>query len=230
MSLWQQLGDLVHIIVFTQYESIASWFSHQLRMISDLESTTYVTTTDEYVSVARTLPSYSILISQLRTREYLDGERILEAEGISPRRRVLHAQILTSHFVTWALKQGFDTIINSVQHRGRVPEILRDAFTSSDCTVDTSQPMPSGIVNYRDMFDELIVNFISIGYSNADIADRLNFSVQTIRNRISRLLEESGANNRAHLAAMYLISNTLNFTPASTPSASAMSPVKSLAL
>lgn len=178
-------------------------------MIDDLESATYVTTTDDYVSVARTLPSYSILISQLRTRDYLEGERILCAEGIVPQRRVLHAQILTTHFVNWALSQGFDTIINTAQHRGRVAHILHDAFTSTDTTVDTSQPMPSGVVTYRDMFDELIVNFISIGYSNADIADRLNFSLQTIRNRISRLLEESGAHNRAHLAAMYLIPHAI---------------------
>lgn len=187
-------------------------------MIDDLESTTYVTTTDEYINVARKLPSYSILISQLRTHDYLDAERILSADGISPQRRVLHAQILTTHFVTWALNQGFDTIINTVQHRGRVPQVLRDAFTSSDSTVDISQPIPSGIVVYRDMFDELIVNFISIGYSNAEIADRLNFSMQTIRNRISRLLEESGAHNRAHLAAMYLIPHAMEVVNKARPS------------
>ena len=199
----------MHIIVFTQYESIASWFSNQLQLIDDLESTTYVTTTDEYINVARTLPSYSILISQLRTREYLDGERILNSEGIFPDRRVLHAQILTSHFVTWALSQGFDTIVNTVHHRGKVAQVLRDAFTSTERTVESSESLPSGIVTSRDMFDELIVNFISIGYSNPEIADRLNFSMQTIRNRISRLLEESGAHNRAHLAAMYLMPHAM---------------------
>ena len=207
----------MHIIVFTQYESIASWFSNQLQLIDDLESTTYVTTTDEYVNIARTLPSYSILISQLRTREYLDGERILSAEGIAPHRRVLHAQILTNHFVTWALNQGFDTIVNTVQHRGKVAQVLRDAFTSSESTVDATQPLPSGVITYRDMFDELIVNFISIGYSNAEIADRLNFSLQTIRNRISRLLEESGAHNRAHLAAMYLIPHAMEVVNKAQP-------------
>ena len=206
----------MHIIVFTQYESIASWFSRQLHLIDDLESTIYVTTTNEYVRVARTLPSYSILISQLRTHDYLEGERLLNAEGITPRRRVLHAQILTTHFVTWALDQGFDTIINTAQHRGKVAQVLRDAFTSNDSGVDTSQPIPSGTITSRDMFDELIVNFISIGYSNSEIAERLNFSLQTIRNRISRLLEESGAHNRAHLAAMYLMPHAMEIVNKAT--------------
>ena len=42
------------------------------------------------------------------------------------------------------------------------------------------------------------------GLTDPEIAEKLHYAVQSIRNRVSRLLAESGARNRTHLVALFL--------------------------
>jgi DNA-binding NarL/FixJ family response regulator len=55
-----------------------------------------------------------------------------------------------------------------------------------------------------DQTDVEIVEMIAAGYSDRDIAAAVCLNHQTVRNHVSRILCESGARNRTHLAAMYL--------------------------
>ena len=55
-----------------------------------------------------------------------------------------------------------------------------------------------------DQIDVEIVEMIAAGYSDRDIAAAVCLNHQTVRNHVSRILCESGARNRTHLAAMYL--------------------------
>jgi hypothetical protein len=64
------------------------------------------------------------------------------------------------------------------------------------------------MIPYRDSIDEDIVRLISYGFSNAEIAESIRFSVQTVRNRISQLLLASGARNRTQLSTIYLLQFT----------------------
>lgn len=52
--------------------------------------------------------------------------------------------------------------------------------------------------------DREIVEMIAAGYSDRDIAHAVCLNHQTVRNHVSRILCESGARNRTHLAAIYL--------------------------
>ncbi len=52
--------------------------------------------------------------------------------------------------------------------------------------------------------DREIVEMIAAGYADRDIADAVCLNHQTVRNHVSRILCESGARNRTHLAAIYL--------------------------
>ena len=52
--------------------------------------------------------------------------------------------------------------------------------------------------------DREIVEMIAAGYSDRDIAAAVCLNHQTVRNHVSRILCESGARNRTHLAAIYL--------------------------
>lgn len=56
----------------------------------------------------------------------------------------------------------------------------------------------------HDQIDREITHMIAAGYADLDIAAAVCLSHQTVRNRISRLLGDSGARNRTHLACMYL--------------------------
>jgi len=55
-----------------------------------------------------------------------------------------------------------------------------------------------------DKTDIEIVEMIAAGYSDREIAAAVCLNNQTVRNHVSRILCESGARNRTHLAAMYL--------------------------
>ena len=52
--------------------------------------------------------------------------------------------------------------------------------------------------------DREIVEMIAAGYSDREIAAAVCLNHQTVRNHVSRILCESGARNRTHLAAIYL--------------------------
>jgi DNA-binding NarL/FixJ family response regulator len=55
-----------------------------------------------------------------------------------------------------------------------------------------------------DSTDVEIVEMIAAGYSDREIAAAVCLNHQTVRNHVSRILCQSGARNRTHLAAMYL--------------------------
>lgn len=55
-----------------------------------------------------------------------------------------------------------------------------------------------------DKIDRGIVQMIAAGYSDRGIAEFICLNHQTVRNHVSRILGETGARNRTHLAAICL--------------------------
>lgn len=62
----------------------------------------------------------------------------------------------------------------------------------------------ASVIWVADCTDREIVEMIAAGYSDREIAGFVCLSHQTVRNRVHRVLCESGARNRTHLAAIYL--------------------------
>lgn len=55
----------------------------------------------------------------------------------------------------------------------------------------------------RDNIDVQILDLITIGLRDQDVASALYLSLQTVKNRISKMLEISGADNRTQLGFLY---------------------------
>ena len=71
-----------------------------------------------------------------------------------------------------------------------------------------------------DDTDRSIIQLIASGFTDREIADTVFLSHQTIRNRVSRILTDSGARNRTHLASLYLglvYEGRVPFTSADNP-------------
>lgn len=70
-----------------------------------------------------------------------------------------------------------------------------------------SVPFPAmstkGIEIARDAIDREILDLVSVGMQDTDIADVVHVSTQTVKNRISAMLERSGYRNRTQLAWMH---------------------------
>lgn len=82
-------------------------------------------------------------------------------------------------------------------------------------------PMQNGILdahtdqyhllkNISDETDRKILQLISQGKFDKEISQELFLSLQTIRNRVSHILTESGAKNRTHLAVLFMTEKTLD--------------------
>lgn len=205
----------MNVIIFGHLERPGQWMAEQMDLQPGFHGAAVVTTGVEYVAAARALRDFSLLVGQYKLNEYQDAEKMLADEHIYPHRRVIVAPTITTQFLEWASEQFYDGVIDLIanpkgfgeeaaqlftQDKGKGHANLRFPFTKN----------PSGLIPYRDSTDEDIVRLISAGLNNHEIAELVFLSVQTVRNRISRLLEASGARNRTHLCSMFLIPHTSN--------------------
>lgn len=205
----------MEVIVFGHLRKAGEWMVEQINMHPPLHGAVVVTSGAEYVEAARTIRDFALVVGQYKMHEYEDAERLLAAENIFPHRRVICAPTITTKFLEWASEQFYDGVIDLIANPDSFGEEVHKAITANKgCSRATVRfPLTSpyaGLIPFRDETDGDIVRLITAGLSNTEIADRVFLSVQTVRNRISRLLEVSGARNRTHLAAMYLIPHTSN--------------------
>lgn len=86
-------------------------------------------------------------------------------------------------------------------------ELKRCATNPDECRRSHEAVEAAGAPNtiyVADETDREIVRLVAAGFADREIAEIVNYSHQTVRNRVSRILGESGARNRTHLACMYL--------------------------
>lgn len=114
-------------------------------------------------------------------------------------------------FKVQAEHRGFTNYLDLAQPLDFIVERL--CTISSDTTSPpkpqpwTSVPLPAmiegGVGTARDAIDREILDLVSVGMQDADIADVVHASTQTVKNRISAMLERSGYRNRTQLAWMH---------------------------
>lgn len=201
----------MNLIFFTHQESISEFFFKEFRKFDDFDKLVCVTNMKDFLSAARELQDFAVIVGQLRTRGFIECEKALALEGIVAKRRVLFAPIITDEFLQWAGANNFDAVLNPVDDIYAIGPRVHEAMFPKPGQQPFPATLASGKIPYQDLLDQSLVRLISVGLTNDEIAQRLNFSVQTIRNRVSRILAASGARNRTHLAAMYLIPFTANF-------------------
>ena len=203
------------IIIFGHLERPGQWMAEQIDLQPGFRGAAVVTTGMEYVEAARALRDFSLVVGQYKLNEYQDAEKHLAEENIYPHRRVICAPTITTQFLDWASEQYYDGVIDLIANPKGFGEEVAMLMTRDKGKghANVSFPLtknPSGLIPYRDSTDEDIVRLISAGLNNHEISELVFLSVQTVRNRISRLLEASGARNRTHLCSMFLIPHTTN--------------------
>ncbi|MEY2975832.1 MAG: hypothetical protein RIR49_2252 [Actinomycetota bacterium] len=112
--------------------------------------------------------------------------------------------------IDWALQLGYDDVIDATDTRDEIRRQVRDLHEGRRQVTDLSGPEadlddPHTLsVQLNDIIDREIVRLISRGYADREIAEWVYLSPQTVRNRVSRLLERSGARNRTQLAVLFV--------------------------
>lgn len=152
------------------------------------------------------------LIDALLIAQCLERGRIQRGPRGNELRKILLAQTTPNSLLVQAAQAGLDDVVNLSDDVDSLLRNLRDSLAGRRSLA--SQPLwrtvqPPRDVNtihspYRDSVDQEIVAMISAGLTDDEIAKGVYLSCQTVRNRISRMLERSGARNRTHLASVYI--------------------------
>jgi DNA-binding NarL/FixJ family response regulator len=127
-------------------------------------------------------------------------------------KRVCLAAFTSEATLDWALQLGFDDLVDGAQAHEDTRQQLIDLVRgeripqTSHCVVEPPKDDSAHTItiNLHDQIDREIVRLIARGHSDREIAQCVFLSPQTIRNRVSRLLDRSGARNRTHLAVLYV--------------------------
>lgn len=157
------------------------------------------------------------------------GTRIQAGRNGAPRRIVLAPHVPNSLIIQTA-QAGLDDVVDMSTPAEVLLTTLRDSLSGKRSVL--SHPIWRSIASprdvhtiaspYRDTIDREIVSMIAAGLTDEEISHGVYLSCQTVRNRISRMLERSGARNRTHLASIHIHDqyNSLDHVlPAAQPAA-----------
>lgn len=134
------------------------------------------------------------------------------SDGGSPTARLaLGAAAIDDTLRIHASRSGFVDIVDVTRPAPDVLDhILRIAAGESQLrdnrlwtTIDRSSPSTDVTEAMSDRLDHDILELLSVGLSDREIAAGVHLSLQAVRNRVSAMLERSGCVNRTQLGWMY---------------------------
>ena len=203
----------MNVIVIGQFKRATDWMVNEIVQQPQVRHAVGVNSAQEFLDAARELVDFSVVIGHYKLLDYKNCEAELAQENIFPHRRIIASAAMSTQLLEWASEQFYDGVIDLTDFRNtfavEVAELLSVEKGHGHASV--SFPLTTNVpayIPYRDDIDVSIVRMISYGFSNQEIAENIFLSVQTVRNRISRLLEGSGARNRTHLCTMFLLPYT----------------------
>ena len=142
----------------------------------------------------------------------LESDRILTPRRGHALRRIVLAPSVPNSLVVQAAQAGLDDVIDLSTPADRLLDLLKASISGDHGiqshplwrTINPPRDVHEIASPYRDTIDREIVSMIAAGMTDDEIAKGVYLSCQTVRNRISRMLERSGARNRTQLATLYV--------------------------
>jgi DNA-binding NarL/FixJ family response regulator len=152
------------------------------------------------------------LIDSLLMAQCLERGRIQRGPRGSELRRIMLAPGVPNSLLVQAAQAGLDDVVDLSGDVDSLLKDLRDSLAGRRTlgthplwrTVTPPRDVNTIASPYRDTIDHEIVSMIAVGLTDDEIAKGVYLSCQTVRNRISRMLERSGARNRTHLASVFI--------------------------
>ena len=152
------------------------------------------------------------LIDSSLVLKCLEPERILQPRRGHSLRRIVLAPSVPNSLIIQTAQAGLDDVIDMSSPAERLLDLLKTSIGGQHDiqshplwrTIRAPRDVHEIASPYRDNVDREIVSMISAGLTDDEIAKGVYLSCQTVRNRISRMLERSGARNRTQLATLYV--------------------------
>lgn len=163
---------------------------------------------------AKGQPIDAELLSPRLLADYLASESGREKMSQRSSRRVLLVPERSARTEALARLYGFDGVVEErdldgpleafVEQLERIVSSPSEGLSEPDLIDVYTSVIDSRIIATMDAVDERIVNLVAEGLSDKQIGSALGLSPQTIRNRISRMLSDSGLRNRTELAVQFV--------------------------
>lgn len=156
------------------------------------------------------------LLSPRLMADYLSSKAGQDKMRERTGRRVLLVPERTPQSEAMARLYGFDGVVEASGLDGPLEDFvaqLEGIVSAPSVDAETREPelidvyttvFDSRAIVTQDAVDERIVNLVAEGLSDKQIGAAIGFSAQTVRNRISRMLNDSGLRNRTELAVQFV--------------------------
>ena len=205
------VGIMIRVAICDDHEmvreALAGVIAHEEGIEVVGASDTMATTMD---LVDRTEPDILVVDVRLQNESGLDVARSVIAKH--PKIKIV---VLTSFNSDEALVQAYELGASAFILKAGSADVLvrtiRDAaaglrlINSAEVRVAASELEKKGIglIRELDANDRQIAKLISLGYSDKQIAETVFLGLQTVRNRVSRLLSRFDKENRTQLALFF---------------------------
>ena len=202
----------MNVLLASSCENTGRAYKKFLLDFDEIETVIAASTIEECVE-AYEIGNIDLSIVSVELLDYLTiANRAFIESKVSRPKKVLMATQVSGHILIEAFEHGFNDVVSL-----KLPphEIMARLFKVARGETDISH-MPIQHVMHElldqgsktrlahDITDLHILHHLAHGKTNKEIADEVYLSLQTVRNRISRLMQATEAENRTQLALMFI--------------------------
>jgi DNA-binding NarL/FixJ family response regulator len=192
-------------------ENEASFFKNSLKNFGEIDELLFAQTMEQFIDAFTDERFDLALLSAEPLKHLRDDGAFVVANARRPKSIVLTREV-TGMIVMEAIDCGINDVITLSFSE---EEMFLRMKMVIDGETDLSQKgylegmrllldSKSKTQYANDEIDLQILMYVARGYSNKEIAEAVYLSLQTVRNRISRLMQAMQVENRTQLALMFL--------------------------
>ncbi len=210
----------IRVLICDDHEMVREALAAVLNSEDDLS---VVRTTNSVTSTIKSLEESSddIDVAVLDVR-LGDGTGHNITQWIKSHCPAINVVLLTSFLEDQVLVDGYSSKASAIVLKGAPTQQLVDAIRDVAAGMQLINPVevraaskrvnsiPSNVLSSLSETDREIALLISQGLTDKDIAAAVHFSVQTVKNRVSKILTQVGAANRTQLAVFVATAHDMN--------------------
>jgi NarL family two-component system response regulator LiaR len=200
------------VLVCHHLEIVALGLSSLLRSDGSFSNVASATTIGEIVESLEDGVDLIVLgVPGLLMFEFASNEAFQRCKSVSVPKIVFLTSLLDDGLIKESLAQGIDAVIDArlPVHEiiGKISLVCSSAREATGVQAFQHWKLKETSVALsdicRDETDMKIITLITRGFSNDEISEEIFIALQTVRNRISRLLSAAGVKNRTQLAILF---------------------------
>lgn len=204
----------MRILVVHRVVIYADALAHHLTGVADVARVDVAYSGDECVARVVLNEFDAVLMPRSSLEESARQRRSSPTVGDERHKKVVVAADVTPATVAECIVAGMDAIISINQSPAEMVGQLVDIIAgrmhlgnhpfAAQLLDRVEDPPAFRIIAYHDAADIEIVRLVAAGLSDKEISNLVHYSGQTVRNRISRILQDSNIANRTQLAMVFL--------------------------